>query len=163
MLTLLTRQGLKIGESTPLFDITAPREGIGKTLLADVLTAAVIGQQPITRSLGTGKGDIEKEIGAALRGAPEVLILDNVDPKQKLDSGTLASIITNPRRAFRILGYSEEAFFENRAVTLYTGSNVELTPELAKRMVAIRLSDPGIAEKDREVEIDGILDYTLKK
>ena len=162
MLTLLIRQGLKVGEATPLFDVTAPREGVGKSLLADVLTAAVIGQQPITRSLGTGKGDVEKEMGAALRGAPEVLILDNVDPNQKLDSGTLASIITNPRRAFRILGYSEEAFFENRAVTLYTGSNVELTSELAKRMVAIRLSDPGIAEKDRKVEIDGILEYTIE-
>ena len=162
MLTLITRQGLKVGEVTPLFDVTAPREGVGKSLLADVLTAAVTGQQPITRSLGAKKEEIEKGIGAALRGAPEVIIFDNVDPGEKLDSGTLASIVTNPRRAFRILGVSEECFYENKTVILYTGSNVELTPELAKRMVAIRLTDPGIAEKDRKVEIEGILNHVLE-
>lgn len=162
MLTLIIRQGLNVGEATPLFDVTAPREGVGKSLLADVLTAAVIGQQPITRSLGAKKEEIEKGIGAALRGAPEVIIFDNVNPGEKLDSGTLASIVTNPRRAFRILGVSEECFYENKTVILYTGSNVELTPELAKRMVAIRLADPGVAEKDRKVEIEGILDYVLE-
>ena len=69
VLTLVIRQGLKTGEASPLVDITAPREGVGKSLLAEVLTAAVIGSQPRTRSLSSKKEEVEKGVGAALRGA----------------------------------------------------------------------------------------------
>lgn len=163
VLTLVIRQGLQTGEATPLVDITAPREGVGKSLLAEVLTAAVIGSQPRTRSLGSTKEEVEKGVGAALRGAPEVVLFDNVDTEKRLDSGILASVVTQPSRAFRILGVSEEMFYENRAIIIYTGSNVEVTPELAKRMIAIRLYDPGVAEKDRDVKVEGLLSHTIDR
>ena len=54
------------------------------------------------------------------------------------------------------------AVVENRATFCCTGSNVEIKPELAKRMVAIRLADIGIPEKDRKVKIEGIQDYVLE-
>ena len=54
------------------------------------------------------------------------------------------------------------AVVENRATFCCTGSNVEIKPELAKRMVAIRLADKGIPEKDRKVKIEGIQDYVLE-
>ena len=163
MLTLIIRQGLNTGETVPLFDITAPREGVGKSLLADVLTAAVLGRTPIVRSLSSAKPEVEKEIAAALRGAPESVIFDNVDNAKPLDCSTLASVVTQPRRAFRILGFSEEMFYENRATILYTGSNVEVTPELAKRLVAIRLADTGVSEKDRKVKVEGLLNHTIHR
>ena len=163
LITLLIRQGLKTGEATPLVDITAPREGVGKSLLAEVLTAAVVGTQPRTRALGSTKEEVEKGIGAALRGAPEVVLFDNVDSDKRLDSGILASVVTQPNRAFRILGVSEEMFYENRATIIYTGSNVEVTPELAKRMIAIRLYDTGVAEKDRKVRVEGLLEHTVSR
>ena len=161
VLTLIIRQGLNTGETAPLIDITAPREGVGKSLLADVLTAAVLGRTPIVRSLSSVRTEVEKEIAAALRGAPESVIFDNVDNAKPLDCATLASVVTQPNRAFRILGFSEEMFYENRATILYTGSNVEVTPELAKRLVAIRLADTGVPEKDRKVKIDGLLNHTI--
>ena len=163
VLTLIIRQGLNTGETVPLIDITAPREGVGKSLLADVLTAAVLGRTPIVRSLSSVKTEVEKEIAAALRGAPESVIFDNVDNSKPLDCATLASVVTQPNRAFRILGYSEEMFYENRATILYTGSNVEVTPELAKRLVAIRLSDTGVPEKDRKVKVEGLLNHTIHR
>ena len=160
MLTLILRQGLEMGEAAPLVDVTAPREGVGKSLLAETVTTAVTGRKPITRTLGSTKEEVEKGVGAALRGAPEVVLFDNVDSDKRLDSGILASVVTQPNRAFRILGISEEMFYENRATILYTGSNIEVTPELAKRMIAIRLYDTGEAEKDRKVKIEGLLAYT---
>ena len=162
-LTLVIRQGLKTGEAAPLVDITAPREGVGKSLLAETLTGAVIGSQPRTRSLGSTKEEVEKGVGAALRGAPEVVLFDNVDSDKRLDSGILASVVTQPNRAFRILGVSEEMFYENRATIIYTGSNVEVTPELAKRMIAIRLYDTGEAEKDRKVKVEGLLEHAISR
>ena len=163
VLTLIIRQGLNTGETVPLIDITAPREGVGKSLLADVLTAAVLGRTPIVRSLSSVRTEVEKEIAAALRGAPESVIFDNVDNAKPLDCATLASVVTQPNRAFRILGFSEEMFYENRATILYTGSNVEVTPELAKRLVAIRLSDTGVPEKDRKVKVEGLLNHTIHR
>ena len=163
MLTILIRPGFPTGEVSPMFLITAPREGVGKTLLADVLTAAVTGVTTETRTLSSSNDDIKKELGAALRGAPEVIVFDNVESSKRLDSAVLASIVTQVRGRFRILGVSEEMTYENRATMMYTGSNIEMTIELVKRAVVIRLSDPGIAEKDREVKVENILSETLRR
>ena len=163
MLTILVRPGFPTGEVSPMFLITAPREGVGKTLLADVLTAAVTGVTTETRTLSSSNDDIKKELGASLRGAPEVIVFDNVESSKRLDSAVLASIVTQVRGRFRILGMSEEMAYENRATMMYTGSNIEMTIELVKRAVAIRLSDPGIAEKDREVAVESILFETLQR
>ena len=163
MLTILVRPGFPTGEVSPMFLITAPREGVGKTLLADVLTAAVTGVTTETRTLGSKPDDIKKELGAALRSAPEVIVFDNVDTSKRLDSAVLASVVTQVRGRFRILGLSEEQAYENRCTMMYTGSNIEMTMELVKRSVAIRLTDTGIAEKDRKVTVESILSKTLAR
>ena len=62
MLTILVRPGFPTGEVSPMFLITAPREGVGKTLLADVLTAAVTGvTHRNTVHLATKTDEIKKE------------------------------------------------------------------------------------------------------
>jgi hypothetical protein len=40
---------------------------------------------------------------------------------------------------------------------------VEVTPELAKRLVAIRLADTGVPEKDRKVKVEGLLNHTIHR
>ena len=116
-----------------------------------------------TRTLGSKNDEIKKELGAALRTAPEVVVFDNVESSKRLDSAVLASVVTQVRGRFRILGVSEEMSYDNRSTMLYTGSNIELTIELVKRAVAIRLSDTGVAEKDRKVKVESILSETLRK
>ena len=161
-LTLIVRQGLKTGEPVPLFDVTAAREGIGKSLLACTLTSAVIGYNMATDDLSSNRDEIEKVVGGILLAGRESVVFDNVDTDRPLDSGLLASIITQGKRSVRPLGTSRMAVVENRATFCCTGSNVEIKPELAKRMVAIRLADIGIPEKDRKVKIEGIQDYVLE-
>ena len=161
-LTLIVRQGLKTGEPVPLFDVTAAREGIGKSLLACTLLSAVIGYNMATDDLSSNREEIEKVVGGILLAGREAVVFDNVDTDRPLDSGLLASIITQGKRSVRPLGTSRMAVVENRATFCCTGSNVEIKPELAKRMVAIRLADIGIPEKDRKVKIEGIQDYVLE-
>ena len=161
-LTLIVRQGLKTGEPVPLFDVTAAREGIGKSLLACTLLSAVIGYNMATDDLSSNREEIEKVVGGILLAGREAVVFDNVDTDRPLDSGLLASIITQGKRSVRPLGTSRMAVVENRATFCCTGSNVEIKPELAKRMVAIRLADKGIPEKDRKVKIEGIQDYVLE-
>ena len=161
-LTLIVRQGLKTGEPVPLFDVIAAREGIGKSLLACTLLSAVIGYNMATDDLSSNREEIEKAVGGILLAGREAVVFDNVDTDKPLDSGLLASIITQPKRSIRPLGTSQMAVVENCATFCCTGSNVEVKPELAKRMVAIRLADEGIPEKDRKVKIEGIQDYVLE-
>ena len=161
-LTLIVRQGLKVGEEVPLFDITAAREGIGKSLLACTLCSAVMGYNMATNDLSSDRAEIEKAVGGILLSAREAVVFDNVDTDKPLDSGLLASIVTQPKRSMRPLGTSQLALVENCATFCCTGSNVEVKPEIAKRMVSVRLSDPGIPEKDREVTIEGLQDYVLE-
>ena len=160
-LTLIVRQSLKTGEEVPLFDVTAAREGIGKSLLACTLCSAVMGYNMATDNLSSNREEIEKAVGGILLAGRESVVFDNVDTDKPVDSGLLASIITQSKRSVRPLGTSLMAVVENRATFCFTGSNVEIKPELAKRMVAIRLSDVGIPEKDRKVKIEGIQDYVL--
>ena len=162
MLTLIVRQGLQVGETVPLFDVTAAREGVGKSLLACTLSSAVMGYNIATDDLSSNREEIEKAVGGILLAGREAVVFDNVDTDKPLDSGLLASIITQTKRSVRPLGTSQMAVIENCATFCCTGSNVEVKPELAKRMVAIRLADPGIPEKDRKVKIEGIQDYVLK-
>ena len=158
----MSGKGYKTGEPVPLFDVTAAREGIGKSLLACTLCAAVMGYNIATDDLSSNREEIEKAVGGILLAGRESVIFDNVDTDKPLDSGLLASIITQGKRSVRPLGTSQMAVVENRATFCCTGSNVEIKPELAKRMVAIRLADIGIPEKDRKVTIEGIQDYVLK-
>ena len=162
MLTLIVRQGLQVGEPVPLFDVTAAREGVGKSLLACTLCSAVMGYNMATDDLSSNREEIEKAVGGILLAGREAVVFDNVDTDKPLDSGLLASIITQSKRSIRPLGTSQMAVIENCATFCCTGSNVEVKPELAKRMVAIRLADRGIPEKDRKVTIEGIQDYVLK-
>ena len=162
MLTLIVRHGLQVGETVPLFDVTAAREGVGKSLLACTLSSAVMGYNMATDDLSSNREEIEKAVGGILLAGREAVVFDNVESDKPLDSGLLASIITQPKRSVRPLGTSQMAVIENCATFCCTGSNVEIKPELAKRMVAIRLADPGIPEKDRKVTIEGIQDYVLK-
>ena len=161
-LTLIVRQGLKVGEEVPLFNVTAAREGVGKSLLACTLCSAVMGYNTATDDLSSNREEIEKAVGGILLSGREAVVFDNVDTDKPLDSGLLASIITQPKRWIRPLGTSLLALVENCATFCCTGSNVEVKPELAKRMVTVRLSDPGIPEKDRKVKIEGIQDYVLE-
>ena len=161
-LTLIIRQGLQVGETVPLFDVTAAREGVGKSLLACTLCSAVMGYNMATDDLSSNREEIEKAVGGILLAGRESVVFDNVDTDKPLDSGLLASIITQTKRSVRPLGTSQMAVIENCATFCCTGSNVEVKPELAKRMVAVRLADPGIPEKDRKVTIEGIQDYVLE-
>ena len=161
-LTLIVRQGLKVGEEVPLFNVTAAREGVGKSLLACTLCSVLMGYNMATDDLSSNREEIEKAVGGILLSAREAVVFDNVDSDRPLDSGLLASIITQPKRSIRPLGTSQLALIENCATFCCTGSNVEVKPELAKRMVAVRLSDPGIPEKDRTVKIEGLQDYVLE-
>ena len=74
----------------------------------------------------------------------EAVVFDNVDTDKPLDSGLLASIITQTKRSVRPLGTSQMALvIENCATFCCTGSNVEVKPETGETYGGDSVGGPG--------------------
>ena len=133
-----------IGGPTPLYGIEAPVRGTGKTLLATLMGYIVTGQEVgvIAAPTGGSKDSDEewrKTIVAELGHSPTVVLFDNAN---EIDSKTLASSITAMTVKARILGYSKMFTARNVFTWVFTANNPQLSSEIARRTVTIRLESP---------------------
>jgi len=135
-----------IGGSTPLFAIDTPAAGTGKGLLVSGVGNVISGAEPPVMSELRDENEFRKLLTAKLcEGAP-LLLFDNV--KRRLDSGSLAAALTAEIWSDRILGGSKSADVPVRNVWICTGNNMQLTDEIARRSVWIRMD----ARRDRPWE-----------
>jgi hypothetical protein len=132
-----------IGGPTPLFVVDAPAAGTGKGLLVSGVGNVITGREPPLMSEVRDENEFRKRITAKLYEGAMLLVLDNL--KRRLDSGTLAAVLTADVWSDRILGVSRSADVPVRNVWICTGNNIQLTDEIARRSVWVRLD----ARKDR--------------
>lgn len=122
---------------TPIHLIEAPSPGTGKDLLADAATRPALGRQAdILTEAGT-EDEWRKRLTSALRNAPTVLQISNVN--KPLDSGSLAQAVLTAEWTDRVLGYSETITAPVRCAWIVTGNNPVLSGEIVRRTVRIRL------------------------
>jgi len=126
--------------SLPLFVIEKPEPGSGGTLLAEVLATVATGQPVPPVVEAEDEGEWRKRLMAQLRGAPQIIFIDNV--KQRLASTSLACALTAQVVEDRVLGVSETVRLPVRAMVMCTGNNIQLADEMVRRCVRVRL-DPG--------------------
>jgi hypothetical protein len=129
-----------LGEAnTPLHVISAPVPGSGKTLLVHVLSLITIGRLCAPTTVSPSESEFRKKLGAMLiRGEP-IIFLDNLSQERALKSETLATMLTSPTWTDRLLGHSKMISAPNNALWLLTGNNPQLSMELARRSVHVRL------------------------
>lgn len=135
-------RGLVAGP-TPLHLIEKPSPGTGASLLADVLTRLATGRPVGAMAEGRDEDEWRKRITAKLRGAPAVVLLDNL--RRRLDSATLSIALTAAEWTDRLLGTSDDLRLPVRCAWVATGNNPALSSEIARRTVRIRLD----AQRDR--------------
>ncbi|MDP9365825.1 MAG: ATPase, partial [Chloroflexota bacterium] len=135
-------RGLVAGP-TPLHLIEKPTPGTGASLLADVLTRLATGRPVGAMAEGRDEDEWRKRITAKLRGAPAVVLLDNL--RRRLDSATLSIALTAAEWTDRLLGTSDDLRLPVRCAWVATGNNPALSSEIARRTVRIRLD----AQRDR--------------
>jgi hypothetical protein len=128
-----------ISGPTPLHLIEAPIPGSGKGLLSDVLLSPAVGRRIAVMAQARDGDEWRKRITANLMGTPEVILIDNVTVP--LDSGELASALTAYTWRDRILGKSQTIELSVRCIWVATANNPELSTEIARRSIRIRL-DP---------------------
>ncbi len=104
--------------------------------------------------------ELRKTITAMiLEGAP-VVWFDNV--KGRMDSGALAGALTSGRWTGRILGHTKTiGNMPVRNVWLMTGNNPTMHPELARRVVPIRLDVP--KPQGYEYDRPHLMEYVKKE
>jgi hypothetical protein len=127
--------------ATPLYLIDAPLRGAGKGLLADAACLTATGRRADVMALVAGNAEEhEKRITALLLAGAQWILIDNAT---SMASAPLAAVLTATQWRGRRLGRSAMVDVPNDATWVATGNNVELSDEIARRTIPIRL-DPGV-------------------
>ena len=136
LLTPLVRPSIR--GPVPMHLISAPRHGVGKSLLvSQVLGITVTGEPLSTLQLGDNESEAEKRISTSVYEMCPILNLDNVPAD--LDSPALAMLLTSDIYHGRMLGKTQSIRVPNRCMVVATGNNIGASGEITRRTVPIRL------------------------
>jgi hypothetical protein len=126
---------------TPGHLVEASTAGSGKGLLTKILLLPSLGKPPEATAFSDSEDERRKAILAALLGGRPVLMIDNL--KGKVDSPALEGVLTATMWQDRQLGSSSTRYVANKATWVLTGNNAELSLDMARRCLRIRL-DQGV-------------------
>ena len=127
----------RILPSAPLFAVTAPMPGTGKTLLAETASIISTGRRASVLSLGHDDAEAEKRLGGVLLAGDAVILLDNID--RPLGGDLLCQVTTQPSVRIRPLGVSSVISVPTHSLLLATGNNLSIVGDLKRRVVLIRM------------------------
>jgi hypothetical protein len=133
---------------TPLYMIEAPTPGTGKGKLAHVACWAATGGPLAPMTEGRDEDEWRKRVTAKLRESPVAVLIDNV--REPLDSAALSAALTSEWWTDRDLGHSRMITLPNRATWIATGNNPQLSGEITRRTVRIRLDATTEHPEDRK-------------
>lgn len=123
---------------TPLYAIDASSPGSGKSLLAQCGTLIAHGDERSLLPPTDSEEEIRKRVFATLQESTPVFQIDN--QHRTLNSGVLAAVLTAyPTWKDRRLGVSETVCVPVRNTWIVTGNNLQLSEEMNRRAVRIRL------------------------
>ena len=125
----------------PAFGFDANTRGSGKTRQVDVATTIAIGRVAPPMNYPSEDEELEKIMGAIALAAPAVAKFDNVTVR--FGGGPIDRVLTaRDSTTFRILGRSEMPELPWRTLLAYTGNNLELRGDTARRSLLSRIASP---------------------
>lgn len=160
VLTLVARPF--IDGNCPMFSITANAPGSGKTLLTQLASIIALGRETSVQSAPRKESDEgPKVVFSTLLAGQPYAILDNT--KGVLDSPDLEMALTSAEYTGRILGQSKNGTIPCRTIWAATGNALQLSTDLARRSLFIRLECGAENPEERtNFEQADLLAYTLQ-
>lgn len=146
MITAVLRPMLS---AAPMFAVTAPAAGTGKSLLVDVASVLATGHPAAVITPTRDEIELEKRLGAAALAGDSVISIDNIS--HPLASDQLCQLLTQPEIQVRVLGKSENVRIPSTALICATGNNLSIVGDLVRRTILIRMD----ARVERPDERDG--------
>jgi len=125
--------------ATPIHLVEAPTPGTGKSMLGDLVAIVATGRGCEPTTISRDEEETRKKITSLLVRGQAVLLLDNI--REGIDSAQLAAALTTEQWSDRLLGQTRMLVLPNRATWIATANNPQLSLEIARRCVRIRL-DP---------------------
>jgi hypothetical protein len=130
IITPLIRQAVR---SAPLFAISAPKMGSGKTLLGYQPSYIATGRPPALLSQAERPEEEKKRLLAILLGGSVVTAIDNCE--RPLQSDALCTILTEPTWTERLLGVSRNVSVSTATTWIATGNNLQFSGDLSSRVL----------------------------
>ena len=131
------------------FFMNANSTGAGKTLLVE-LALTVPWLFATIESLPDQESKIRDRLDTAVREAKPYLVLDDLDTSF-VRSGLLNSFMTSTTWGGRKFHAQEEFNEAKTPVIFFTGNNIEMTPDIARRTLSCELFDPQSNVADRPI------------
>lgn len=146
----------------PLFILTAPQAGTGKSLLANIATLIYSGRPAnVIQEPARISDDWTKTLHALLLAGEKILLFDNVE--RRFNNSNIASLLTAERLEGRILGSSQRFSVPNTITWIATGNNLQIGGDIARRAVVVglnaKMSQPW---RRKTFKIPNILPYVVK-
>jgi hypothetical protein len=135
LLTPLIRQAVK--GVVPIGLIDAVNQGTGKSLLSDVIALIPTGRTASMTTMPGNEEEWRKRITSDLYGGTTLIFIDNI--AGRLDSPTLASVLTAWTWKDRWLGVNKMVEVPNRATWVGNGNNIQLGGDMQRRAYWIRM------------------------
>ncbi|WP_217552039.1 hypothetical protein [Streptomyces sp. GbtcB6] len=130
----------------PLAVVDGLQMGVGKNLLADVVSILATGEAAVTQPLSGSNEEVRKQMTATLRSGNPLVVFDEA---HKLEGRALAQVLTTPFWRDRVLGVSENIQLPNTATWVALGNNVSVEGDISRRVYWIRLHPAYANPQDR--------------
>ena len=143
--------------SVPMFLVSAPERGSGKSLLTDIV-GAVYGAADMPHEKDTS--ELKKQITAKLLETIEpVVVVDNVPNGHYLGNHVWATLLTKSRWEDRILGSTKQVRLSQDRVWWASGNNIGVADDMWTRHYPVRIDpqQPNPEQRDgwRSEEVTG--------
>ncbi|RWB24412.1 MAG: hypothetical protein EOQ41_27375 [Mesorhizobium sp.] len=157
LITSVLRPSLK---TAPMFAVSAPSAGTGKSLVVDIAAIMATGRRAAVITPTPDEAELEKRIGACALAGDQIMSIDNVT--HILRSDQLCQMLTQDEVQVRVLGSSKNVRIPATSLICATGNNLTVYGDLNRRTIQIRLDAKCERPEERRFEFDAI-DLAMRK
>lgn len=138
ILTCSVRRALN---KAPMFALSAPAPGSGKSALVDVASIIVTGSTVPVFAQGENEAEFEKRLHGALLAGHSVVSFDNVT--RPIEGNALCQAMTQQTMEVRPLGTSDTRTVPTSTTFFATGNGLVVRADMTRRVLECQL-DPGV-------------------
>ncbi|MBI5277356.1 MAG: hypothetical protein HY854_12940 [Burkholderiales bacterium] len=135
ILTAAVRSSLPLA---PMFLVTAPEAGTGKTLLCSLIAGFASARPVAPQIFPRSDDEVDRLLLAELRSNPRVVFFDNYNGAIPAFP-RLCAVVTGEHASGRILRSSNTAVVSTRTMLLVSGNNARPSVDMQRRIVTITL------------------------
>lgn len=149
---LLTTAIRKSIDHAPLFAISAPCPGTGKSTLADITNIITTGDPANAFNYIPDEDEFRKSLFATLLTSPPVILIDNATGI--INSPTLNIMLSQKSYGDRFLGESKTGTVSTNTIFIMTGNNLTLSRDMIRRTLFCMLDANKEKPSNREFKTD---------